>query len=92
MIQKTKEKNPDKIISVSLEELTIKPKDISKKIYQFCNLEWDENCLNYQKRKNLYSSTASNNQIRSGIQNYNNKKYENYHFLIKDFKSKYDWL
>ncbi len=92
VIQKTKEKHPDKIISVSLEELTINPKDISKKIYQFCNLEWDENCLNYQKRKNLYSSTASNNQIRSGIQNYNNKKYENYHFLIKDFKSKYDWL
>ena len=92
VIQKTKEKHSDKIISVSLEELTIDPKNISKRVFQFCNLEWDENCLNYQKRKNFYSSTASNNQIRSGIQNYNNKKYENYHFLIKDFKSKYDWL
>ncbi len=92
VIKKNKEKHFDKIISVSLEELTINPKDISKKIYRFCNLEWDENCLNYQKRENLYSSTASSNQIRSGIQNYNNKKYENYHFLIKDYKSKYDWL
>ncbi len=92
VIRKIKEKHFDKIISVSLEELTINPKDISNKIYQFCNLEWDENCLNYQKRENLYSSTASNNQIRSGIQNYNNKKYEKYQFLIKDYKSKYDWL
>ena len=92
VIQKIKQKYSDKIISVSLEELTIKPTDISKKIYQFCNLEWDQNCLNFQKRKNLFSSTASNNQIRSGIQNYNNKKYENYHFLIKNYKLKYDWL
>ena len=92
VIHKIKQKYSDKIISVSLEELTIKPKDVSKKIYRFCNLEWDQNCLNFQKRKNLFSSTASNNQIRSGIQDYNNKKYENYRFLIKNYKPKYDWL
>ncbi len=79
-------------MSISLEELTMKPKYVTKKIYKFCNLEWDENCLNYQKRKNLFSSTASNTQIRSGIQNYNIKKYKNYHFLIKNYKLKYDWL
>ena len=87
-----KKKYSDNIMSVSLEELTVKPKNISKNIYQFCNLEWDENCLNFQKRINLYSSTASNNQIRAGIQSYNNKKYENYRFLINNYKSKYEWL
>ena len=92
VIHKVKRKHFDSIISISLEELTTKPKDISKQIYQFCNLEWDENCLNFQKRKNLYSSTASNYQIRTGIQNYNNKKYEDYHYLINDYKSKYEWL
>jgi len=79
-------------MSVSLEKLTANPIDTSKNIYQFCNLEWDENCLNFQKRKNLYSSTASNNQIRAGIQSYNNKKYQNFRFLINSYKSKYEWL
>ncbi len=92
VIKKIKINYPDKIISVSLEELTANPKDISEDIFNFCNLEWDANCLNFQKRKNLFSSTASNNQIRAGIQNYNNKKYENYHFLLNNYKSKYKWL
>ena len=92
VIDSIKTKYSKNVMSVSLEELTAYPKDISKHIYQFCNLEWDENCLNFQKRKNLYSSTASNNQIRAGIQSYNNKKYENYRFLINNYKSKYEWL
>lgn len=91
-IQIFKKEYPDNIFSVSLEELTIKPKNIAKQVYQFCNLEWDENCLNFQKRKNLFSSTASNNQIRAGIQSYNNKKYKNYQFLIDNYRSKYEWL
>ncbi len=92
VIQKIKTKYYDKVISISLEKLTAKPEDISKYIYQFCDLEWDENCLNFQKRKDLYSSTASNNQIRAGIQNYNDKQYENYRFLINKYKSRYNWL
>ena len=44
------------------------------------------------KKKNLFSSTASNNQIREGIQSYDTKKYKNYQFLIDDYKSKYEWL
>ncbi len=92
VIQKVKKENFDNIMSVSLEKLTANPIDTSKNIYQFCNLEWDEDCLNFQKRKNLYSSTASNNQIRAGIQSYNNKKYQNFRFLINSYKSKYEWL
>ena len=92
VIKAAKKSYSENIISVSLEELTKRPKIVAEQIYQFCNLEWDENCLNFQKKNLLYSSTASNNQIRDGIQNYNNKKYENYRFLIDDYKSNYDWL
>tara|TARA_B100001093_G_scaffold70831_1_gene61348 strand:- start:254 stop:1729 length:1476 start_codon:yes stop_codon:yes gene_type:complete len=92
VIEKVKEKYPDNILSVALEELTIKPEEISKQIYQFCGLKWDQNCLKFEERKNLFSSTASNNQIRAGIQSYNEKKYQNYQFLIKNYKSKYEWF
>ena len=92
VIQVVKKYYSKNILSVSLEELTKRPKNVAEQIYRFCNLEWDENCLNFQKKKILFSSTASNNQIRDGIHNYNNKKYENYRLLIDDYKSNYDWL
>ncbi len=87
-----KNKNKDCILSVSLEELTNNPEKISKKIYNFCNLDWDESCLNFQKRKNLFSKTASNNQIRSGIKKYNANKYGPYYYLLKDYKKNFDWI
>ena len=92
IIEKQTKKNKDNILSISLEELTNDPKKISKKIYQFCNLKWDEKCLNFSNRNNLFSKTASNNQIRLGIQKYNKKKYEPYHFLIKNYKKNFNWL
>ena len=87
-----KKKFPEKILSVSLEELTFYPEDISKKVYQFCEIKWDESCLNFSEQKNLFSSTASNQQIRSGIQKYNDKKYKNYYNLLEIYKNKYSWL
>lgn len=87
-----KKKFPEKILSISLEELTIYPEDISKKVYQFCEIEWDESCLNFSNQKDLFSSTASNQQIRSGIQKYNDKKYKNYYSLLESYKAKYYWL
>ena len=87
-----KKNNKNSILSISLEELTDDPKKISKKIYQFCNIDWDEKCLNFHNKKNLFSKTASNNQIRSAILAYNKKKYEPYHFLIEDYKKSFSWL
>ena len=91
-IEKQKKNNKNSILSISLEELTDDPKKISKKIYQFCNIDWDEKCLNFHNKKNLFSKTASNNQIRSAILAYNKKKYEPYHFLIEDYKKSFSWL
>ena len=92
IIKKQTKKNKDNILSISLEELTNDPNKISKIIYQFCNLDWDEKCLNFQSKSSLFSNTASNNQIRSGIKSYNKKKYEPYHFLIENYKKNFDWL
>ncbi len=85
-------KNPDKIFTIHLEELTNNPEDISKKLYSFCNLEWSNEVLNFYTRKDLLISTASNIQIRDNIKKYDNKKYKPYKNLLKSFYKNYDWL
>ena len=87
-----KKKYPDKIFNIQLEELTNNVEEISKKLYSFCGLSWSEKVFNFYERKDLLVSTASNIQIRKNIQKYENKKYEHYKNLLKNFSEKYDWL
>ena len=68
----------EKIFSVELDELTINSKQVSKKMFEFCELEWNEESLEYHKRKDLFTSTASNIQIRQKIYKYNDTKYNVY--------------
>tara|TARA_Y100000389_G_C17454712_1_gene517307 strand:+ start:1447 stop:2949 length:1503 start_codon:yes stop_codon:yes gene_type:complete len=87
-----KKKYPDKIYSISLENFTKNPKQISMNIFNFCNLEWDEKCLEFYKRKDLFSNTASNNQIRASVQKYDQSKYQAYRQILKDYQKKYNWI
>ena len=45
-----------------------------------------------EKRKDLFSSTASNIQIREKIYKYNNKKYNVYKKHLRIFEKEYEWL
>ena len=48
---------------------------------KFCNLPWNKKCLEFYKRKDLISQTASNIQIRKAIYKDSIKKYLPYkHF------------
>ena len=87
-----KKKYPDKIYNIQLEELTNNTEELSKKLYSFCGLNWTKKVLNFYERKDLLVSTASNIQIRKNIHKYENKKYEHYKNLLKNFLGKYDWL
>ncbi|MDB9738793.1 sulfotransferase [Candidatus Pelagibacter sp.] len=87
-----KKKYPNKILSVKLEELTVNKEETAKNIYKFCELEWDIKALEFYKRKDLFTSTASNLQIRGGLHIYDNNKYKSYQYLLKKFMDKYDWL
>lgn len=87
-----KQKYPEKILSISLKDLTTNPMKLSKEIYKFCNLKWDEKCLDFYKRSDLFINTASNNQIRDNIKKYDNKKYEPYKQILKIHLKKYHWL
>ncbi len=92
VIKYFKNKYPDKIYSIELEDLTNNVEEISKKLYSFCGLNWSEQVLNFYERKDLLVTTASNIQIRKNIYKYENKKYEPYKNLLKNFLKKYDWL
>ena len=85
-------KYPSTIIDINLEEFTQKSEQLTKKIYDFCDLTWDENVLSFYKRKNLYSKTLSFNQIRSKVFKYNDKKYQSYFSLLNGYKDIYEWL
>ena len=76
-------KYPDKILSVNLENLTFNPKKYTKKIFEFCNLDWSESVLKFYENENLTSKSSSFLQIRGKIKKYEKSKYEPYYYLIK---------
>ncbi len=87
-----KKKHKNKIYSINIEEFTKNNIQLSKEIYNFCNLEWSEGSLEFYKRKDLLSKTASNVQIREKIFKYDNSKYKVYQKYILEFEDKYSWL
>ena len=92
ILEKFKKKYPKNLFFVSLEEFTTNPKESSKNIYKFCNLKWSDDCLNFYKRNDLFINTASNNQMRSNIEKYNDNKYEPYKEILNIYLKKYSWL
>ena len=86
------EKFNDKIYSLNLSDLTNDSIKISKEIFMFCGLEWSKKSLEFHKRKDLYSKTASNIQIREKIYEYDKTKYKIYKKYIKNFVENYAWL
>ena len=86
------EKFKNKIFLVELENLTTSSEEITKKLFEFCKLEWSEKCLEYHKRRDLFSTTASNIQIREKIYKYNSTKYDVYRNHLKQFEQEYSWL
>ena len=77
-----KKKYPKHIMDVSLEKLTLDKKNESQKIFEFCNIDWNNDVLDFNKKNNLFTKTNSFLQIRQKIIRYNNK-YESYYHLIK---------
>ncbi len=85
-------KYPNFIFDINLENLTKDSEKITKKIFEFCDLTWEAEILNFYKRKNLFSKTLSFNQIRSKVLKYNINKYKPYYSLLDRYKGNYKWL
>ena len=87
-----KKKYPQNIITISLESLNNDKYIETKKIFEFCDLNWNEEIFEFHKRDNLYIKTSSNVQLRTGIQSYDYNKYKRYYSLFENYKKNYDWL
>jgi len=87
-----KNKYPDKIMDIKLENLTKDNEKIVQDIFKFCNLEWNEKLFNINKKKNIQIKTTSNVQLRDGVKNYDYDKYRQYKFILNEYKKKYKWL
>ena len=87
-----KSKYPEKIMDINLENFTFDSENVGKKIYEFCELEWNKDVLDFYKREDLFSKTISFNQIRKKISQYDIKKYAPYVHLIEKYNKKYKWL
>jgi hypothetical protein len=85
-------KFPNKVLSIQLENFTNRQEFYTKKIYEFCDLSWSPEILEFYKKKNFIVKTLSNTQLRSQISTYNYKQYQPYQILLNNFKNKYAWL
>ena len=71
---------PGKIYDLSYEELTKNQEKETRKLLDYCDLNWDQNCLNFHENKRDVQ-TASALQVRKKIyQGSSNawKKYQDY--------------
>lgn len=80
---------PNKIYDISYEELTINQEKETKALLKYCNLEWDQNCLNFHENKRDVN-TASAVQVRKKMYQGSSddwKKYEKFlEPLVKSLK------
>jgi hypothetical protein len=92
IIKSYNEAKPNTIYHLEFEKLTSEPVEESKKLMKFCKLPWEKKCLEFYKRKDLISKTASNVQIREAIYKHSLGKYLPYKKLLAEYGSKYSWF
>ena len=83
---------PNYIYELQLEKFVGNPEIESQKLMKFCNLPWDKKCLEFYKRKDLISRTASNIQIRKAIYNDSEKRNLPYKQFLNKYGDKYHWF
>jgi len=81
---------PNKVYDISYENLTTNQEEETRKLLEYCDLDWDENCLNFHENTRAVK-TASALQVREKMYQGSSdawKKYEAYlQPLIKGLKS-----
>ena len=81
---------PSKIYDICYEDLTINQEVETRKLLKYCELDWDENCLNFHTNKRAVH-TASAVQVRKPMYQGSSdewKKYESYlQPLVQEFDS-----
>ena len=77
-----KEKYPNKIIDVELNNFTNNKEAETKRILEFCNIKVTNDFLNFDKNTTLFNKTNSFLQVRKKIEKYDDNKYQPYYYLL----------
>ena len=92
IIKNYNETDPNFLYELQFEKLVNNPEEESKKLMKFCELPWNKKCLEFYKRKDLISKTASNIQIRSAIYKHSLERYLPYKKFLNQYGKKYSWF
>jgi tetratricopeptide (TPR) repeat protein len=75
---------PSFVYNLNYEKFINNPETESKKLMEYCNLPWNKRCLEFYKRKDIVSDTASDVQIRKTVHKHSLDKYLSYKpFILK---------
>ena len=91
-IKNFKKTFPNFIYDLEYEKFVSNPENEAKKLMKFCDLPWDIKCLEFYKRRDLISKTASNIQIRKAIYKDSINKYLPYKQFLSKYGNKYSWF
>ena len=92
IIKNYNEIDPNFVYELQFQKLVNNPEEESKKLMKFCELPWNKKCLEFYKRKDLISKTASNIQIRSAIYKHSLERYLPYKKFLNQYGKKYSWF
>ena len=92
MIKNFEKTLPNFIYDLQYEKFVSDPENEAKKLMKFCGLPWDIKCLEFYKRRDLISKTASNFQIRKAIYKDSINKYLPYKHFLSKYGNKYSWF
>ena len=76
-------KLPGAFLNIEYEKLVTEPKNEIKKILEYCELSWEENCLNFSDNKTPIK-TASVGQARNRIYSSSLNSFTKYEVFLKD--------
>ena len=86
LVEFFKKKFPKTIFDIHYPELVENPEKQIRKLLEFCELEWDDNCLNHHKNKRAIK-TASSTQARKPIYKTAINSSDRYKDYLKNVKS-----
>ena len=73
---------PNRIYDISYENLTNYQEEETRKLLKYCELEWDEKCLNFHKNKRAVK-TASSSQVREKMYQGSSDVWKKYQAQLK---------
>ena len=73
---------PNRIYDISYEELTINQEKETRDLLNYCNLEWDQKCLNFHENKRDVN-TASAIQVRKQMYQGSSDVWKKYEEFLK---------